>query len=115
MKFEDMDIWKRAVSLSTEIYKYSQNIKDYGFKDQLTRSGLSIPSNVAEGFERDFVKDSIKFLLYAKASGGELYTQVIIGRDCGFIEKHVANCWLIEIKEIAAILGSIIYKRKQFK
>ena len=52
MRFEDLDVWKRAMKLSTNIYKELKNLKDYGFKDQITRSGLSIPSNIAEGFER---------------------------------------------------------------
>jgi four helix bundle protein len=114
MRFEKMDIWERAVTLSTGIYRYSPKLKDYGFNDQITRSGLSIPSNIAEGLERDFVKDSVKFLLYAKASGGELYTQIIVGRNCGFIEFKQAEIWLNEIKEITAILGAIINKRKEF-
>ena len=48
MKFEDLDVWKRATRLSVEIYKHLRELKDYGFKDQITRSGLSIPSNIAE-------------------------------------------------------------------
>ena len=47
MNFEDMDVWKRASRLSVSIYKELSFLKDYGFKDQITRSGLSIPSNIA--------------------------------------------------------------------
>ncbi len=47
MKFEDLDVWKRAARLSANIYKELSHIKDIGFKDQITRSGLSIPSNIA--------------------------------------------------------------------
>lgn len=47
MKFEDLDVWKRAARLSADIYKELAQIKDVGFKDQITRSGLSIPSNIA--------------------------------------------------------------------
>ena len=52
MRFEDLDVWKRSARLSATIYKELVGLKDYGFKDQITRSGLSIPSNVAEGCER---------------------------------------------------------------
>jgi four helix bundle protein len=48
VKFEDLDVWKRSARLSADIYKALINLKDYGFKDQITRSGLSIPSNIAE-------------------------------------------------------------------
>ncbi|HDH11681.1 MAG TPA: four helix bundle protein [Nitrospirae bacterium] len=47
MKFEDLDVWKRTARLSANIYKELSHIKDFGFKDQITRSGLSIPSNIA--------------------------------------------------------------------
>ena len=52
MRFEELDVWKRSARLSAEIYKKLCSLKDYGFKDQITRSGLSVPSNIAEGFER---------------------------------------------------------------
>jgi len=114
MKFHRMDIWSRAVDLSTEIYRYSNQIKDFGFRDQLTRSGLSIPSNIAEGVERESIKESINFLSYAKASAGELYTQIVIGKKTSFIDDVVADKWLQEVTEIAAILATIIKKRKEF-
>jgi four helix bundle protein len=45
MKFEDLEVWKRGVELSASIYLKLKELRDYGFKDQITRSGLSIPSN----------------------------------------------------------------------
>ena len=45
MAFEDLEVWKKAARLSANIYKELKDLKDYGFKDQITRSGLSIPSN----------------------------------------------------------------------
>ena len=50
-KFEELDVWKRSARLSAEIYKSLAELRDYGFKDQITRSGLSIPSNIAERYE----------------------------------------------------------------
>ncbi|PWK50870.1 four helix bundle protein [Pleionea mediterranea] len=114
MKFDRMDVWMRAVELSVEAYKYSTKIRDYGFRDQLTRSALSIPSNIAEGVERESIKESINFLSYAKASAGEFYTQVFIGKKAGFLDIDVAERWLQESKEITAILAAIMKKRRQF-
>ena len=48
MGFEQLDVWKRSSKLCTEIYKHFQHVNDFGFKDQITRSALSIPSNIAE-------------------------------------------------------------------
>jgi len=61
VNFEDLEVWKRAARLSAEIYKDMGNLKDFGFRDQVTRAGLSIPSNIAEGYEREFNKECIKF------------------------------------------------------
>ncbi|WP_462146606.1 four helix bundle protein [Pseudoalteromonas gelatinilytica] len=48
MKFEQMDVWKKSSRLACEIYKVMFVCKDYGFKDQITRVALSIPSNIAD-------------------------------------------------------------------
>ena len=61
MRFEDLEVWKRSARLSAEIYKEFKDLKDLSFRDQLTRSGLSIPSNIAEGFERESDKECINF------------------------------------------------------
>ena len=69
--FEELDVWKRAVELSAEIYRETSQLRDFGFRDQITRAGLSIPSNIAEGMERSTSADQCKFLDYARASCGE--------------------------------------------
>lgn len=66
MRFEDMDVWKCSSSLSVDIYRQLIDLKHYAFKDQITRSGLSISSNIAEGFGRDTDRDKRNFLNYAR-------------------------------------------------
>ena len=67
MKFEDLDVWKRSARLSSEIYKNLGSHKNYIFRDQITRSGLSISSNIAEGFERESKKEC-RNIIYANWS-----------------------------------------------
>ena len=76
MKFEQLDVWQRASRLACDIYKATAKCKDYGFKDKVTRSAISIPSNIAEGLERDSQADQARFLYYSKGSAGELVTQI---------------------------------------
>ena len=83
---------------------------DFGFKDQITRSGLSVPSNIAEGMTRGTAKDKRHFLLIAKGSCAELRTQIYIGIDIGYIEKASGNRWIQETREIAAMLSGLIGK-----
>lgn len=78
-RFEDLDVWRRAARLSAEIYKGLADLRDFGFRDQITRSGLSVPSNIAEGHERGSNKETAQFFSYAKGSAGELRTQIYIG------------------------------------
>lgn len=108
MKFEDMDVWKRSSRLSVSIYRELVNLKDYGFKDQITRSGLSIPSNIAEGFGRFSDKEKRNFLNYAMGSCSELRTQVYIGIEVGYVPKEVGRQWVSETQEISAMISSLM-------
>ena len=112
MRFEDLDVWKRAAKFSAAIYRELSDLRDYGFKDQITRSGLSVPSNIAEGFERLSKKETLSFLSYAKGSCGELRSQIYIGIDIGYIPKPIGNHWLTEAQEISAMISGLI-KAKQ--
>jgi four helix bundle protein len=116
MAFENLAVWRRSRVLSAEIYRSFASLKDFGFRDQITRSGLSIPSNIAEGFERESVKECINFLSYAKGSCGELRTQIYIGQDIGYIGEEEAKKWLIETQEISSMIkGLIKTKRNDIK
>ena len=114
LKFEDLEVWKRSARLSAHLYKELRDLKDYGFRDQITRAGLSVPSNIAEGFERDTQKDSIKFLAYAKGSCGELRCQIYIGMDIGYISKDIGRKWVGETTEISSMLSGLINTKRGF-
>ena len=114
MRFEDLDVWKKAARLSSDIYRQLRELKDYGFKDQITRSGLSVPSNIAEGFERESQKEGITFISYAKGSCGELRCQIYIGMDIEYIPKDIGKKWLEEAKEISAMLSGLIKTKRGF-
>ena len=114
MRFEQLDVWKRASRLACEVYKATESINNWGFKDQITRSGLSVPSNIAEGEERETAKEKIRFLYYAKGSLGELVTQLYIGIEIGYLEKNSSMEMVKEAKELAKILGAMI-KNKESK
>ena len=106
--FEELDVWKRAVELSAAIYRETKDLRDFGFRDQITRAGLSIPSNLAEGIERSTPADQCKFLDYARASCGEVRTQAIVGMKVGFISEEVGQMWSNETKQLAAMINGLI-------
>jgi len=74
MRFESLQIWQRSVELSVEIYEHFAGHRDFGFRDRITRSLLSLPSNIAESYERQSDREKALFLNYAKGSAGELQT-----------------------------------------
>ena len=106
--FEDLEVWQRAVEHSAAIYLETNDLRDYGFRDQITRAGLSIPSNIAEGMERSTPADQCKFLDYARSSCGEVRTQTIVGMKVGFIPVEVGSSWCQETKELAAMINGLI-------
>ncbi|MDW2252117.1 four helix bundle protein [Vibrio sp. 1569] len=112
LAFEKLEVWKRSCRLSCELYKELDSCKNYGFKDQLTRSALSIASNIAEGEERETANESARFLYIAKGSAGEAITQLYIGIEAGFIEKQKGLALINETKEISAMLAALTRRRK---
>ena len=114
MRFEDLEVWKRSARLSADIYRELKDLKDFGFRDQITRSGLSIPSNIAEGFERKSKKEFLVFLKYALGSCGELRTQTYIGMEIGYISNITGKNWIQETKEISAMITSLVKTNRQY-
>lgn len=107
MSFKNLMVWKRAVGLSVELYRGLAGLKDYGFRDQLTRAGLSLASNIAEGYGRGGYKEVLQFLRYAKGSAAEVETQVYIGAEIGYITSADAETWTREAQEIQAMLAAL--------
>jgi len=111
---EDLDVWKRTGRLSVNLYQLTSDCREYGFKDPITRAGLSIASNIAEGYERETSPLRIQFFKVAKGSCGEVWTQLKIGRTAGFIEQKTGRELEVEMKEISRMLwGLIQYYQKQ--
>ena len=113
MSFEDLEVWKRSARLSATLYQQTAGLTDFGFRDQLTRSALSIPSNIAEGYERDSDPEIARFLTYAKGSAGELRTQILIGIEAEFLEKSQALEWADEAAQLGRMLGALINRHRK--
>ncbi|SFV89944.1 S23 ribosomal protein [hydrothermal vent metagenome] len=107
MRCERLDVWKRSCRLSVNIYKAFAACKDFGFKDQITRSSLSVASNIAEGMEKESDKDKNRFLNIAQGSVAELITQIYIGIEIGYIQKENGMLWVKELNEILKMLNAL--------
>lgn len=85
--------------------------RDFGLRDQVRRSAVSIPSNIAEGDERGTNKDSVRFLYIAKGSLAELLTQLEICKEIGYISEEEFSYLSQEYTKVAKMLGKLIKVR----
>ncbi len=89
-QFEDIEAWKTARELATLIYRLTEQgafSKDFGLKDQIRRAAVSVMSNIAEGFESQTQPQFIRSLGHAKASAGEVRSQLYIALDVGYLDQ----------------------------
>ena len=115
-RFEDLEVWQEGCDLAVQIYKLSREGKlarDYGLRDQMTRSAVSIPSNIAEGKERETAPELIRYLYIAKGSTGELQTQLYIAQRVGYVDEGTSYNLIQQTKVLSKKLGSFIQYLKR--
>jgi four helix bundle protein len=115
--FRDLIVWQRAMDLVKYVYAITVNfplIEKYGLTDQIRRSAVSVPSNIAEGYGRGSKNDYVRFLQIARGSLFELETQIEIAFLLKYLkDKEYANIFDQSI-EIEKMLNSLIKKLTNF-
>jgi len=109
-RFEDLIAWQKARVLTADIYRVSSKgrfSRDFALRDQIRSSAVSVPSNIAEGFERFSLREFHKFLTYAKGSCGELKTQLYIAGDIGYLDVDVLEPLLQSAQSVSEIIGRL--------
>lgn len=115
-KFEELEVWIKAKELSVEVYKITNDgefKKDFGLRDQIRRAGVSIVSNIAEGFERNGNKEFTQFLSLAKGSAGEVRAQLYIAVELNYINEKDFNFLTEKVTEVSKMLSGLIGYLKQ--
>ncbi len=90
-RFEHLEAWRRARELTNAVYDLSQSgafARDFSLRDQMRRAAVSIMSNIAEGFESRTIALYIDYLGRAKASCGEVRSQLYIAVDRRYISAE---------------------------
>ena len=106
--FTNLLVWKKAKKLAIDVCSAFSRCDDFGFRNQITRSAVSVPSNIAEGSERNGKKEFIHFLGIAKGSLAELRTQIMIGMELGYVERDKGTSWDEATVEISKMLYGLI-------
>ncbi len=112
--FKDLKVWQRSKELAVLIYRLTQRgpfSRDYGFRDQIRRAAVSVPSNIAEGDERGSNKDSVRFFYFAKGSLAEIQTQLEIAYEIEYLDNSTFNDLDEKCTVIGKMLGSLIKAR----
>ena len=112
--FRNLTVWQKSKDLAVYIHKLTNKglfSRDFGLRDQIRRAAVSIPSNIAEGDERDTNKDSVRFLYIAKGSLAELLTQLEICKEVDYITEAEFLYAFEEYTKIAKMLGKLIKVR----
>ncbi len=98
--YKDLIIWQKGMDIAEKCYYLTKNYpKDeiYGITQQIRRSAVSIPANIAEGYGRRYTKEYVKFLNIAQGSVNELETHLILSARVGL-------CTDDDLKEIMSLL-----------
>lgn len=110
--YENLEVWKKSISLVSDVYRLVQLLpkeETYSLSDQIRRSAVSVPSNIAEGSSRNSKKEFVQFLYVSLGSLCELETQLLIAKNVGYITEYdTVKRDIISIKKmINALITSI--------
>lgn len=109
--FEDLNIWKQARQLTQQIYQLTKTDKfsrDHALRNQIQRAAISVMSNIAEGFERGGNQEFIQFLYVAKASCGEVRSQLYVAIDQGYIPESQSQEMIASFRRLSGMIGNLI-------
>ncbi len=110
--FEDLVVWQKAIAFVKQVYLITDEgelKRDFGLKDQLRRAAVSIPTNIAEGFERSSRKEYLLFLNIAKGSSGEVRSLCRVSFDVGYLSRSTYD----DLREAALIISRSLFNQIQ--
>lgn len=114
-RFEELDCWKEARKLVTEVFIICEQGKlrrDFDTKSQLKRASLSVMNNIAEGFGRYSNKEFIRFLEYSQSSALEVKSMLYILEDLEYADKENLNKIKMHLSNTLSLtLGFLRYLR----
>ena len=114
--FEDLWVWQKGIELVKQVYLLTGEgklNKDFGLRDQLQRAAVSIPTNIAEGFERSSRKEYVLFLNIAKGSAGEVRSLLRVALEIGYIDQSRYEQLRSRVLELSRYLSNQIRSLKE--
>ena len=109
--FRQLKVWEKSHQLALAVYMVTREFPKeelYGLTSQIRRSGMSIPTNIAEGCGRFTDADFARFLQIAMGSASETEYQLILAQDLGFLPKDSYEKLHNEVEEVKRMLASLL-------
>lgn len=116
MNYTELEVWKYSRELVKLVYQLTKSFPNeelYSLTNQIRRSAISVPSNIAEGVGRQSNKETLHFLFIAKGSLNEVETQLYLSMDLGYISEEELENILEKVISNKKLLGGFInyYKK----
>jgi four helix bundle protein len=108
--YRNLIVWQKGMELVVTVYEVTKQYPDdekYGLTSQTRRSVVSIPANIAEGKRRGSLRDYVRFLNMAYASGAELETHLEIARRLRYLQAVDLDRLSKNLNEVMRVLNSM--------
>lgn len=105
--FEDLLVWQMGIELVKRVYVLTASgllSRDFGLRDQIRRASVSVPTNIAEGFERASRKEYLLFLNIAKGSAGEVRSLIYVAFEVGYLQRESYEQLSEDVTKLSAYL-----------
>lgn len=116
LHFKELKVWQKSIELVKEIYLLDKSLPKeemFVLSSQIKRAVISISSNIAEGNSRGTKKEYINFLTIARGSTSEVWNQIIICEELGYLKKEETEKAISLCEEIIKMLNALIIKLKE--
>lgn len=109
--YKELLVWQKSFQLCKSLYSATKAFPSderFGLTAQIRRAAVSVPSNIAEGYERGTTRDYLRFLYIAKGSLSEIETQMLLARDLEFTKGRSVEETIKDIDEVERMLVALI-------
>jgi four helix bundle protein len=109
--YKELIVWQKAMLVAEQVYVLVKKLPKeelFALSDQMRRCAVSIPSNIAEGQERNTTADFLRFVGVAQGSRSELETQLLLCERVGYLKREDTEVCLGLLKEIGKMLNTIV-------
>ncbi len=111
--FRDLQVWQKGIEIVKNVYETVSSFPKqecFGLTSQMQRCSVSIPSNIAEGFNRFHNNDYKRFLHIVLGSCAELETQIEISMELKYINKEKKHFLLEKLDHESRMIRNLIKK-----